>query len=41
MLVTDRQQSRRPVARDPSKLHDQSQLYAVPLVREGRLCKGV
>ncbi len=42
MLVMDRQQSRRPVSRDPGKLHYQSPLlYAVPLVRESWLCRGV
>ena len=37
VLVTDRQQSRRPVARDPGKLHDQGQLHAVAFVRKIRL----
>lgn len=41
VLVTDRQQSRRPIARYPSKLHDKGQLHAVPFVRKRRLRRGV
>ena len=39
--VTDRQQGSRPVARDPSKLHDQGQLHTVAFVRESRFRGGV
>lgn len=41
VLVTDRQQSGRPIARYPSKMHDQGQLHAVPFVRKRRLRRGV
>ena len=37
MLVADRQESCRPVACDPCKLHDQGQLHTVPLVVESHL----
>ena len=41
MPVRDRQQGTRPNARDPSKLHNQSQLHAVAFVRESRLGGGI